>query len=149
MLRPNSLQYLLRLNQAPEQILADIDGREVRNEVDWVAADHERGQHDERKCRHDAPCAPREEVRQGERVPRDLLVQERGDQESRDDEEDIDADETPGDLRGRRMEGDDGKHGDGAQAVDMGQIGEAPLVLRSLSCGIFQCCSGRAALGNF
>jgi phosphoserine phosphatase len=42
MLRPNSLQYLLGLNQAPKQILADIDRREASNEVHWIAADYER-----------------------------------------------------------------------------------------------------------
>ena len=42
MLHPNSLQYLLRLNHAPEQILADIDRRERGGEVDWIAADYER-----------------------------------------------------------------------------------------------------------
>jgi phosphoserine phosphatase len=41
-LRPNSLQYLLRLNHAPEHILADIDRREATREVDWIAADYER-----------------------------------------------------------------------------------------------------------
>ncbi|OFW61537.1 MAG: hypothetical protein A2133_12765 [Actinobacteria bacterium RBG_16_64_13] len=42
MLRPNSLQYLCRLNHASEQILADIDRRERNGEVDWIAADYER-----------------------------------------------------------------------------------------------------------
>ena len=46
-------------------------------------------------------------------------------------------------------EGDDGEDGDGAQTIDMWQIREAPLVLRGLSRGVFQCCSSRAALGNF
>ena len=42
MLRPNSLQFLLQLNEAPKQILADIDRREAGNEVHWMAADYER-----------------------------------------------------------------------------------------------------------
>lgn len=42
MLRPNSLEYLCRLNHAPEQILADIDRRECSGEVDWIAADYHR-----------------------------------------------------------------------------------------------------------
>ena len=42
MLRPNSLEYLCRLNHAPEQTLADIDRRECHDEIDWIAADHER-----------------------------------------------------------------------------------------------------------
>ena len=42
MLRPNSLQYLCRLNDAPEDTLTDIDERERTGEVDWIAADHER-----------------------------------------------------------------------------------------------------------
>ena len=46
MLRPNSLQYLLQLNQAPKQILAELDRREAANEVHWIAADYERAQRD-------------------------------------------------------------------------------------------------------
>ena len=42
MLRPNSLQYLLALNQAPAQKLREIDRRESSGQVDWIAADHER-----------------------------------------------------------------------------------------------------------
>jgi phosphoserine phosphatase len=42
MLHPNSLQYLCRLNHAPEAALAAIDLRECSGEVDWIAADHER-----------------------------------------------------------------------------------------------------------
>ena len=43
MLRPNSLEYLCRLNHAPEQTLADIvERRECNDEIDWIAADHER-----------------------------------------------------------------------------------------------------------
>ncbi len=42
MLRPNSLQYLLGLNHAPEEILADIDWREANDEVHWIVADYER-----------------------------------------------------------------------------------------------------------
>jgi phosphoserine phosphatase len=41
-LRPNSLQYLLALNNAPREVLADIDAREASGETDWIAADHER-----------------------------------------------------------------------------------------------------------
>jgi phosphoserine phosphatase len=42
MLRPNSLQFLLELNQAPKEILADIDAREASGDTDWIAADFER-----------------------------------------------------------------------------------------------------------
>lgn len=42
MLRPNSLEYLCRLNHAPEKILAEIGRRERSGEVDWIAADYER-----------------------------------------------------------------------------------------------------------
>jgi phosphoserine phosphatase len=42
MVCPNSLQFLLHLNHAPPEILADIDRRETSREVHWVAADYER-----------------------------------------------------------------------------------------------------------
>lgn len=42
MLRPNSLQYLCALNQAPDEVLREIDRRETSGRVEWIAADYER-----------------------------------------------------------------------------------------------------------
>jgi phosphoserine phosphatase len=42
MLRPNSLQYLLLLNNAPPETLLEIDRREMSGETDWISADYER-----------------------------------------------------------------------------------------------------------
>ncbi len=42
MLSPNSLQFLLQLNRAPEGVLRPIDRRELSGDIHWIAADYER-----------------------------------------------------------------------------------------------------------
>jgi hypothetical protein len=51
-----------------------------------------------------------------------LAQQQRGDQEPRDDEEHIDADEAARQQRGKRMKRDHGDHRYGAKTVDIGAI---------------------------
>jgi hypothetical protein len=45
-----------------------------------------------------------------------------GDQVARDDEEDVDADEAPGESLGPEVEEQHGAHGHGAQRLDVGPI---------------------------
>ena len=56
-----------------------------------------------------------------------LADQQGGDQEAADDEEDINAEEAAGEPGFVGVEDDDGEHGEGADAVERGQVGHASV----------------------
>src|SRR5262249_35844272 len=65
-----------------------------------------------------------------------LVDQQAGDQETGDDEEDVDADESAREPRHAGVEGDDDRHRNGPQAIDVGPVSQvAHSSLTTISSG--------------
>ncbi len=80
------------------------------------------GEHQD-ECREDAPDAPPIEAGKGEAAPTQLVQDDAGDQESRDDEEHVHADEAARHHAGEGVIAEHREHGEGAQPVDVRSIG--------------------------
>ena len=92
------------------------------------------GHHHETRRREEPPGPPPDEAGEGDGPARGpLLDQEAGDEEARDDEEDIDADVAAGEARHAGVEGEDHQHRDGPEAL---HIGPKPRSRRRLDRGL-------------
>src|SRR5690606_4695572 len=84
--------------------------------------DHRRAGDDGEQGRKETADPPFVEIQDGEASLADFLGDDASDQVTGYDEEDIDADETAAEGLAAGMEEHDGKHGDGAQAVNVWAI---------------------------
>jgi hypothetical protein len=84
-----------------------------------VPAECQRGEQHQHQRGKDAPDAPRIEVAVGEIAGREALQKDGRDQETRDHEEDVDADEAAGQQARKGVVRQHRAHRDGAQAVNV------------------------------
>jgi len=66
----------------------------------------------------------------------DLSKQMSGDEKSGDPEEDVDADEAPGDERRPQVVEHDEQYGQGPQGLDLGALGEVSIPSPPLRCAV-------------
>src|SRR5690606_25118080 len=95
--------------------------RQIAGQQDERAGDERRSQDHEQR-REESSDPPLVEPRIGEAARVDLALDDRRDQEARDDEEDVDADEAAGERAEVEVVEEDREDGDGAKPIYIGAV---------------------------